>query len=374
MNLRHWKVFLIYVATLCVLMGVASCSSEPEKTAAALLTAVPEKEGKFIIPKNQAYTGAYIDFGTTEDDVTLEGIERFDQLVGRRQALIGFSSYWGKQAFPAKAVQLIASYGAVPLIYWNPWDKPYEENRGPDRFNLYSIVEGKWDGYIDQWARGAKESGTVMLVSWGLEMNGRWFPWSGIFYGGEKPIDKAHPRFFKGAELFKKAYRHVVDRVRSQGADNIQWVFHANNTSIPDAPWNHIAAYWPGSEYVDWIGLSAYGKLYSGPGWASFDEVLPKAYREICRLDPQKPFVLAEWGVGEFPRSGSKAAFISDMLDRLSRDFPRLKAAVFWHERWQNDDLSYSNLHVNSSPKALEAYQKGISTPFWLDRPIFDHR
>jgi hypothetical protein len=49
---------------------------------------------------------------------------------------------------------------------------------------------------------------------------------------------------------------------------------------------------------------------------------------------------------------------------------PRLKAAIFWHERWQNEDDSYSNLRVNSTPESLEAYRHGVASPFWLDHPI----
>jgi hypothetical protein len=42
-----------------------------------------------------------------------------------------------------------------------------------------------------------------------------------------------------------------------------------------------------------------------------------------------------------------------------------VKAAVYWHERWQNPDQSYSNLRVNSSVEALEAFRAGIANPDW---------
>jgi hypothetical protein len=38
------------------------------------------------------------------------------------------------------------------LVFWSPWDKPYEEDRGPDKFGLTEILAGKWDAYIDKWA------------------------------------------------------------------------------------------------------------------------------------------------------------------------------------------------------------------------------
>jgi hypothetical protein len=51
--------------------------------------------------------------------------------------------------------------------------------------------------------------------------------------------------------------------------------------------------------------------------------------------------------------------------------FPRLKAAVYWNERWQNDDGAFSNLRVTSSQRALEAYRNGVRDSFWLDRPVY---
>ena len=202
-----------------------------------------------------------------------------------------------------------------------------------------------------------------------------WFPWSGFFYGGGTAIAGTSPVKYEGPELFKQAYRYVVDHVRAAGATNIQWVFHPNNTSEPNEPWNRMANYWPGAEYVDWLGLSAYGEQYPGPSWTPFQIVLPEFYQEICRLDPNKPFILAEWGVGEFPDNGSKGAWITEALRRMSSgEFPRLKAMVFWHERWQNGDLSFSNLRVQSSPESLSAYREGLANSFWLHRPVFAPR
>jgi hypothetical protein len=45
---------------------------------------------------------------------------------------------------------------------------------------------------------------------------------------------------------------------------------------------------------------------------------------------------------------------------------------VYWHERWENDDGSFSNLRVNSSPETLDAYRKGVADPHWLADPILE--
>jgi hypothetical protein len=50
--------------------------------------------------------------------------------------------------------------------------------------------------------------------------------------------------------------------------------------------------------------------------------------------------------------------------------YPRIKAAVYWHERWQNVDETYSNLRVNSSVESLQAYHDGVANPDWVGNLI----
>lgn len=337
------------------------------------------------IPPKGAYTGAYMDFGDDEDEVTLEGIEDFEKLVGKHQAIIASSSYWGEQTFPEANLNIIRRHHSIPLVFWSPWDRPYKQEAGPDRFSLTAIIAGQWDAYIDHWADAARDFGYPILVSFANEMNGTWFPWSGFFYGGGtqvpgqpspyiqpgKKFPGGLPGPFQGPETFKKAYRHVVDRVRARGASNIQWVFHTVNYSIPqNNTWNMIGQYYPGPDYVDWLGYSVYGEQFTDEAWCPFAPLLNWPYVEICALDPQKPIMLAEWGVAEFPKKGSKADFIKDALGMMESHYPRVKASVFWHERWQNNNGSYSNLRANSSPEALAAYRQGVANPFWLDHPL----
>src|ERR671935_3038152 len=145
----------------------------------------PNGPVEVVIPEHAAYTGAFMDFGDAEDDVTLETIEDFEQMVGKRQAIIVSSSYWGEQNFPADNLNVIWRHGSLPLVFWSPWDRPYEEDHGPDKFSLTEILAGKCDAYIDKWADSARDFGHPMIVAFGVEMNGDWFPWSGSFYGGE---------------------------------------------------------------------------------------------------------------------------------------------------------------------------------------------
>jgi hypothetical protein len=323
--------------------------------------------GASLVPAQGALLGAYMDFGDREDDVTLEKIEHFEELTGKAPAIVASSSYWGEQSFPSEAVGLIARHGAIPLIFWSPWDRPYEQEKGPDKFSLQKILAGDWDAYIDAWADGAKQFGRPMFVSLCNEMNGSWFPWSGYFYGQGNAV-AGDPKKFQGPETCKAAWRYIVNRVRARGAANIRWVFHLNNYSYPDEEWNEMAQYYPGPDYVDWLGISVYGKQFASDGWGDADDLLDYPYQLIGEVDPSKPVMITEFGIGEFPKAGDKARWIREIFAGMKTRCPRLKAAVFWHERWQNADGSYSNLRVNSSVPALEAFRASAADPFWLSQ------
>ena len=352
----------IAVLLLCLLAGC--------KKSAPTVHVDPNGPVEIGLPERGAYTGAFMDFGDEEDDVTLEMIEDFGTMVGKHQAIIASSSYWGEQDFPTANLDVVWRYGALPVVFWSPWDKPYEQNRGPDRFSLNEIIAGKWDDYIDKWGDAAREFGHPLIVAFGVEMNCDWFPWSGTYYGGDQWVDEEGMKW-EGPERFKQAYRHVVDRVRARGASNIQWMFHTNNYSYPMDTWNFAPAYYPGSDYVDWLGLSVYGQQFNDEPNPDIPSLVDWPYQELCGLDPKKPVMIAEWATGEFPYSPDehgmrKPQWITQGLDLFRTRYPRVKAAIYWHERWQNVDQSYSNLRVNSSVESLQAYRDGVAHPDWI--------
>lgn len=354
-------------------LALTGCGRSP-KTG---LSTPPKGPPVLALPEHGAYTGAYLATGDAEDEISLEGIEEFEQQVGKHQAIIAFSSFWGQHTFPAEQARIIVAHGSVPLIYWSPWDYPYLEDpilqNGPDRFRLENILNGQFDDYIDQWADGLKTLDVPVIVSLCNEMNGNWFPWSAVYYGAGRPIAGTDPPLYVGPEYFKRAYRYVVDRVRARGASNASWVFQVNNFPEPyEQDWNRFAQFYPGADYVDWLGMSVYGEMKPDEKWVSFDDMIELPYAELCRVDPTKPIMVSEWGVGEFPAKGNKAGFIADGFTHMASKYPRVRAAIYWHERWQNTaDLLYSNLKVNSSPGALAAYRNGLASAFWLGTPVF---
>jgi len=54
-------------------------------------------------------------------------------------------------------------------------------------------------------------------------------------------------------------------------------------------PENGAPAYYPGSDYVDWLGLSVYGQQYKDEPNPDIPSLVDWPYEEMSRLDPNKP-------------------------------------------------------------------------------------
>jgi hypothetical protein len=61
-----------------------------------------------------------------------------------------------------------------------------------------------------------------------------------------------NPDFKYTAEKYIWAYKHIVDRFRARGIDNVAYVWHSYASN--DSTW--AVNWYPGDDYVDWVGIS----------------------------------------------------------------------------------------------------------------------
>ncbi len=110
-------------------------------------------------------------------------------------------------------------------------------------FSLANICAGRFDDDLSVGPSAARTFGSPILIEWGTEPNGEWFAWNGKWNG-----DAAGPA------RYVEAYRHIVDVMRAAGADNLQWIWHANWDDVPESHWNRLEKYFPGENYCDLDG------------------------------------------------------------------------------------------------------------------------
>lgn len=319
------------------------------------------------IPSNGTYHGAYCEFGPTQDEVSLSSIDDFEALAQKKLAVVGFGNFWGQNFFPRDQLERIREYGAIPLIYWCPWGPPYELETEQPEYSLDTILAGKFSDYVKMWADSMKAWGKPVMVAFAPEMNGWLHPWAGDFNGSDETEEFGDPTLPDGPERFVATYRQVVDSVRKAGVKNVAWVFAPNALNDLD-DWNAIRNYYPGDGYVDWLGMVAFAARFDWDDWMLFDSLVGPAYAQLDTLNAAKPMMLAEWGAVEYPDLGDKTEWLDTAFAAIKARYPRLKAAVYWHDRVVIDEEVYDR-RIDSSSEALAAYQDGVKDRFWLERP-----
>lgn len=326
---------------------------------------------KVLPPSTGMYHSAFPGFGPAEDLVTSQHIDRFASTIsGKRLTWAYFSDNWFDGIkFPRKAVDVIRENGSIPFIRImarSNWKACTDR-----KYRLDKIISGNFDEKLRRYARDVRRVPGPLIIEFGTEVNGDWFPWSGYCNGGAKRDGYGSSKLADGPERFRDAYRHIIDLFREEGANNVTWVLHLNAGSAPEKPWNNYAAYYPGDDYIDWIGVSVYGAQTPTElrGWnPRFRDVLDDAYGEISAISRNKPIAVLELGVVE---NEGKANWIRDALrDLRGGRYPRVKAISWWHSNWKNDDGSWSYMRIDSSPSALAAYREGVANSFFVVTPV----
>jgi len=122
--------------------------------------------------------------------------------------------------------------------------------------------------------------GSPLIAEYGVEVNGEWFPWNGIWQGRRnagwlwRSRYPGWPRAISG----RLPPHHQI--CRQEEANNITWVFHVNDQDIPEEDWNCLEGYYPGDEWIDWLGVSVYGaQTPMETEWPEFRDLMDDVYR-----------------------------------------------------------------------------------------------
>lgn len=322
-------------------------------------------------PARGIYHAAFPAFGPAEDTVTRRHIDEFARNIsGKELTWAYFSDNWFDGiSFPRREVNTIISRGVIPFVRIMP--RSTWEACSDRRYSLDRIVSGAFDRQLRRYAQDAAQVNYPLIMEFGTEVNGDWFPWSGACNGGGQRDGYGSPRLADGPERFRDAYRRIITIFRQEGANNVTWVMHYNGAGSPNAAWNAKSAYYPGDEYIDWLGLSAYGAQTPATirRWnPQFRDVMDSAYRSVAAVSRSKPIALLEFGVIE--HAGKPEWIRRALRDLAGGRYPRVKAMAWWHSDWRNDDGSWSRMKLDSSAAAVAAYRESVAHPAFVTTPV----
>jgi beta-mannanase len=251
---------------------------------------------KLIEPNAGIYHAAFPDFGGEEDIVTAERIDDFETQANKDIVWAYFSNNWRDNIqFPSTEVNTINGTGKIPFIRIMP-RTGFDEGGTDPNYSMQKIINGDFDAALTQWAINASNTGIPLLAEFGTEVNGNWFPWNGQYNGGGETTGYGDAGWPDGPERFRDAYQHIIDICDANGADNITWFFHVDAYSVPEVNWNEIENYYPGDNYIDWLGVSVYGLTELGEEYMEFSEILDNIYTDLSDMS-DNPIAILEFGM-----------------------------------------------------------------------------
>ncbi|RYX86193.1 hypothetical protein EON83_02930 [bacterium] len=305
-------------------------------------------KAKFEPEGNAVYHGASLPDTWSENGLGRQ-IKQYNDAAGKRISVVTwFASAYEKGSLTSwrqnysSSLARVQRLGALSLIKFSTQDYAFDSTH--KMLDLKDIAAGTWDDYFIEAARTVRDFELPVFISIDHEMNGTWYPYS-----------QAYPGSKTTAADYVAAWKHIVDVFRKQGASNAAFVWAPN---VPDVGGIPYTSYYPGDDYVDWVGIS----FYSGNTMSAMDEI----YRQLA---PRKPFFITEWATATeknkfnslFP---GEVEWVEQFFAALETRYPRVKA-ISWFN-WQNGDGDYRLTRV---PAQAQAYAKDIAESRYMSSP-----
>lgn len=308
--MRFLGVLLRRAGTIAIvavaIAAVVVFARHEEKTASALGTAPA------LPAKPHGYLGVYVPGAPASD----AGLATFSSRTGTQPNVAAYYSGW-LEPFKSQFAAELSARGAVPLVQIDP--------AGID---LAAITHGRYNSYLASYATAVRTFGHPVIISFGHEMNGSWYSWG---HGRTSPA------------VFVAAWRHIVKLFRAWGAFNVTWLWTVNSLAGGPGQAATPQPWWPGSDYVSWVGIDGY---YFYPA-ESFSTLFGGTI-SVLRRFTRDPVLVTETGVA--PAAG-KAAKIAEL-------FPAARAAGVLGVVWF-DARGYRDWRIDNVPAALAAFGKG---------------
>ncbi|WP_338677109.1 glycosyl hydrolase [Streptomyces sp. SCSIO 30461] len=298
-------------------------------------------------PRCGAWWGAYIPYAPSGS--LTEAVYAFEAKIGRRLDLV--YNYHDMSRTPLDGRLLTADEQELGrdrllMLAWEStvWTEPHHANWTETQLGWKNIASGAYDrDIIDPQARRLKAYGKRLFFSFDQEADFR------IKEGAGSP------------EEFVAAYRHIHDRFRRLGVDNVVWVWtvsgYLGNAEL-------MKRLYPGDDYVDWIGMDQYNYYlcHRSPNWLDFERSQRPSYDWLrAHISDRKPLMLAEFATAPDPVLPQRQRDWYARIPQVAPSLPRVRALVHWNRAVPGAGC---DLTVDSGP-GLDGYRIAGRDPYF---------
>lgn len=235
-------------------------------------------------------------------------------------------------------------------------------------WNTYSSLGNIEDyaDYIRKTVDWLGNSGLKIILRFGNEMN--------VGSNGDVPAD------------YIKSFRYVADIAHTKS--NIAMCWSPNDVGALDRPFEN---YYPGNEYVDWVGVSLYtSKYFQGVASGTAEEQKIANTYFLCGeyADPvlklgrivsfmnengiAKPIAVTECGAPYRTNNASEDCtewgvdHLNKIYGELVRVYPQLKAICYFNVQRPNEPQHFE---LSGSDRLCSAYNKAVEDGIYLTEP-----
>lgn len=209
------------------------------------------------------------------------------------------------------------------------------------------VASGEYDHLIDELVAFVNEySDRLFYIRIGYEFEGSWNHYE--------------------PEAFIKAWRRIVDKLRESGATNFATVMGSARRHVSR---EDIDKYYPGDEYVDWLGYSYWGETVPHPHMLDFArekgkpvfiaETTPRGFDLAAQSDAE-PLVWYDW--------------YTNLFDHIEANLDVIKAVSYINTHWEAQPMwkrrAWGDARLQKAhPDILENWLEKMASPTYVHTP-----
>ena len=231
-----------------------------------------------------------------------------------------------------------------------------------DEFDFFDIKDKTHDT-LERLANDIKKYEAPILFRLNNEMNSDWVSYCGMMT-------------LNDPDIFQATWRYLYKLFEDNGVDNCIWIFNPNAISCPYSSWGEDLCYFPGSKYVQALGLTYYRDNNNGRvNSATFKEDYTYLYNIYKPTFINYPWIISEFGCGAggsssgkiYRNQASQASYVNGMFyDFNHRDenpyLQNIKGAV-WFSANDHNSKGITNLYdldIDNLPDTINEFKEGL--------------
>lgn len=249
---------------------------------------------------------------------SLRNVKEMSDQIDEKFDIISLYIAWNKSIesnLPQSLLDSIYMQKSIPMITWEPWLNSFEDESIKDKHVYDLIGEGYFDSYIRSFAEKLKNLQRPVFLSFAQEFDNPFYPW--------------HATGDDASSKFKTAWIHTYEIFKNNSTTNVIWIWN---------PWksDNVASFYPGPEYVDWIGVNIlnYGQFNEDGEWLDFQDLYKPFHEEFKNL-PATPVIISEFGALKDDKRQNE--WLENAISTIENDFKEIKSIIYFNSKVDNN-------------------------------------